>query len=191
MRRRLLALIAVAAVAVPALALAQSRIGDRDDSAGAVDLSSARAAHNRVSDELVWVVDLHDPFEPDMLLNADGPPGSVCVNAWTRRRPAEAAPDYDVCVTSDARGDALRASVARHATSGRVRRVGAAEVEQVSETRLVLRVDPDMVRRPRSLRWTVQAVAFSRGCPTVTGCEDFVPDRPDTARTRLRAPRSR
>lgn len=191
MRRRLLALLAVAAVAVPALAFAQSRIGDRDDSAGVVDLSGARAAHNRVSDELVWVIDLYDAFRPDLLLNRDGPPGSVCVNAWTRRVPGEGAPDYDVCITSDARGRELRASVARHGTSGAVRRRGAAEVEQATDTRLELRVDPDLIRRPRSVRWTVQAAVFSPGCPTFTGCEDFIPDRPRTSRTRLRTPRSR
>lgn len=191
MRRRLLALLAVAAIAVPALAFAQSRIGDRDDSAGVVDLSGARAAHNRVSDELVWVIDLHDAFRPGLLLNRDGPPGSVCVNAWTRRTPGEGAPDYDVCITSDARGRELRASVARHGTTGAVRRRGAAEVEQAGDTRLELRMDPDLIRRPRSVRWTVQAAVFSPGCPTFTGCEDFVPDRPRTSRTRLRTPRSR
>lgn len=197
MRRRLVALIAVAAVAVPAVALAQSRLRDRDDSAGVVDMSAARAAHNRVTDELVWVVDLHDAFRPELLPGRDppsggqaGPPGSVCVNAWTRRSPGEGAPDYDVCVTADRRGEELRASVARHLTDGRVRRRGAAEVEQASDTRLVLRVDPDLLRRPRTLRWTVQVAVFSRGCPAVSGCEDFVPDRPRTSRTRLRQPRS-
>lgn len=190
MRRRLVALIAVAAVAVPAVALAQSRLRDRDDSAGVVDLSAARAAHNRATDELVWVVDLHDAFRADLLLNRDGPPGSVCVNAWTRRSPGEGAPDYDICVTAARRGEELRASVAQHLTDGRVRRRGAAEVEQASDTRLVLRVDPDLLRRPRTLRWTVQAAVFSPGCAAVSGCEDFVPDRPRTSRMRLREPRS-
>ena len=191
MKRRLLAIVAVAAIAVPAIAVAASRIADRDDSSGAVDLSGARAAHNRVSDELVWVVDTHDDLHADLLFNGDGPPGSVCVNAWTRRIPGEGAPDYDVCITSDARGRELRASVARHGTTGAVRRRGAAEVEQAADTRLELRVDPDLIRRPRSVRWTVQAAVFSPGCPAITGCEDFIPDRPRTSRIRLRAPRSR
>lgn len=189
MRRRLLAIVAVAAIAVPAIAVAASRIADRDDSAGAVDLSGARAAHNRVSDELVWVVDTHDDLHADLLFNGDGPPGSVCVNAWTRGRPGERGPDYDVCATSDARGRELRGTVARHGGTGRVRRVGRAGVEQATPTRLVLRVDPDLLRRPRSVRWTVQAVAFSPGCPSATGCEDYVPDRPRTSRTTLRTPR--
>ncbi|MEX2194500.1 MAG: hypothetical protein WD844_04365 [Thermoleophilaceae bacterium] len=189
MRRRLLALLAVVAVAVPALAFAQSRILDRDDSAGVVDLASARAAHNRVTDELVWVIDLHDAFRADLLLNRDGPPGSVCVNMWTRRTPGEGAPDYDVCVTSEERGRELRATVAQHRFAGDVRRRGTADVEEASDTRLELRVDPDLIRRPRSLHWTVQAAVFSPGCPTFTGCEDFIPDRPRTSRTRLRTPR--
>lgn len=191
-RRRVVAIVAVAAVAAPgAFAIAQSRFGDRDDSAGVVDLSGVRAAHNRVADQLVWVIDLHDELRPDLLLNRDGPPGSICVNAWTRRTPGEAAPDYDVCITSEPRGRGLRATVARQGATGRVRRGGAAEVEQRSETRLVLRVDPDQLGRPRSLRWTLQAAVFSPGCPAFTGCEDYIPDRPRTARTRLRAPRSR
>jgi len=191
MRRRLLIMLALAAVAVPALAFAQSRVGDRDDSAGVVDLSSARAAHNRVSDELVWVIGLHDPFRPDLLLNRDGPPGSICVNAWTTNTPRERAPNYDICITSDENGRELRATVTRHGGTGRVRRVGAADVEQASDRRLELRLDPDLIRRPRSVRWTAQAAVFSPGCPSITGCEDWVPDRPETARTALRTPRSR
>jgi hypothetical protein len=190
-RRRLLAILAVGAVAVPALAVAQSRLTDRDDSAGVVDLAAVRAAHNRATDELVWTIDLHEPFRADLLLNRDGPPGSVCVNAWTRRRVREDPPDYDVCVTSTRRGDELRATVARHLADGRVRRVAAAEVEQEGERRLVLRVDPDHLRRPRFVRWTLQVAVFSPGCPATTGCEDFVPDRPATVRTELRTPRGR
>lgn len=187
MRGRVLAVGAL--LAIPAVALAAERIEDRDDSAGAVDLSLVRASHNRVSDELVYVIDLHEPITPQTLVRRDGPPGSICVNVWTSRRPGEAAPNYDACITSERRGRVFRASVARHVTSGAVRRVGRAKVEQQSPTRLVLRIDPDRVGRPAAVRWTVQAVAFSSGCPPVTGCEDFVPDRPESARTTLSEPR--
>ena len=183
------ALGAVLLLAAPAVALAATRFDDRDDSAGAVDLSSVRASHNRVSDELVYVIDLHGEVTPRMLLRRDGPPGSVCVNLWTTRRPGEAAPNYDVCITAERRGRLFRASVSRHGATGEVRRAGRAKVEQTAPTRLVLRIDPDRMGRPDEVRWTVQAVAFSTGCPSVTGCEDFVPDRPKSARTELQAPR--
>ena len=181
-------LLASAGAAAAAVA---ATIEDRDDSAGAVDLASARAAHNRITDELVYVVETHDPLDPRLLLRSEGgPPGSVCVNAWTTRTPGEAAPNYEVCITT-ARDGELHASVARNGTGGRVRRVGAADVEQKSERTLELRIDPDDFRRPRAYRWTVQAVAFSEGCAATTGCEDFIPDRPRTSRTVLRTPRAR
>lgn len=181
------ALIATGAVCAVAVA---ATIEDRDDSAGAVDLASARAAHNRATDELVYVIRTHDPLDPRLLVGRDGgPPGSICVNAWTTRTPGEAAPNYDVCVTTDRDGD-LHASVARNGTAGGVRRVGAAAVAQTGERQLELRIDPDDLRRPRAYRWTVQAAVFSDGCAPVTGCEDFVPDRPRTSRTALRAPRT-
>ena len=181
-------LVILALVALPGAAVA-APVADRDDTAGAVDLRSARAAHNRVTDELVHVIDLYEPLRPDLLLNRDGPPGSVCVNVWTTRTPGEAPPNYDVCVTADSRGRELRASITRHGARGAVRRAGPAKVEQPRDTRLELRFDPDRIRRPDSFRWTVQATTFSAGCPVTTGCEDFVPDRPRTSRTELRAPR--
>lgn len=187
--RRIALSVGGAAVVLAAAAVAlAATIEDRDDSAGAVDLASTRATHNRVTDELVYVIDLQDPLDPRALLSESGPPGSICVNVWTRRTPREEPPDYDVCVTSDRDGD-LHASVARLGSRGGARRIGAADVEQTSERRVELRIDPDDIRRPRSYRWTLQAVAFSAGCPAVTGCEDFVPDRPGTSRTRLSAPR--
>lgn len=183
------ALGAVLLLAVPAVALAATRLGDRDDSAGAVDLSSVQASHNRVSDELVYVIDLHEEITPRTLLRRDGPPGSICVNIWTTRQPGEAAPNYDACITSERRGRLFRASVATHGATGGVRRIGRAKVEQPAPTRLVLRIDPDRIKRPKAVRWTVQAVAFSSGCPSVTGCEDYVPDRPKSAQTEIGAPR--
>ena len=189
--RRLAAATCLLLVTAGGGAALAATIEDRDDSAGAVDLASARAAHNRATDELVYVVETHDPLDPRALLGREGgPPGSVCVNAWTTRRPGEAAPNYEVCVSAARDGD-LHASVARHPSGARARRVGAADVEQTAERRLELRIDPDDFRRPASYRWTVQAATFGDGCTGPTGCEDFVPDRPRTARTVLRRARSR
>jgi hypothetical protein len=190
---RLRLILSCVACALPAAALGASTppLDDRDDVDGTVDVAGVRAAHNRASDELVHVVDFHTPLTPRKLLGRDGPPGSVCVNVWTTRTPGDAPPNYDVCVTSERRGREYRASVTRHGPTGGVRRVGAATVEQPSDTRLELRVDPDRIRRPSSYRWVVEAVAFSSGCPSVTGCEDYAPDRPKTARTELGRARAR
>lgn len=182
------------ALALPGTALAvevPQPLDDRDDVAGAVDLAGARAAHNRVRDQLVHVIDLHGPISPRTLLRSAGTPGSVCVNVWTTRNPGEAPPNYDVCVTSERRGRRYRASVTRHLIDGRARRVAGARVSQPRSTRLELRFDPDAIRRPAGYDWVVQSAWLGDGCPSTTGCEDFVPDRPDHARTELRRPRSR
>jgi hypothetical protein len=193
-RARTPALIACLCALPAAVALADEvpqPVADRDDVAGEVDLARARASHNRVSDRLVHVIDLHGPITPRTLLRSDGPPGSVCVNLWTTRTPGSSPPNYDVCATSERRGRRWQASVARHASDGTVARVASARVAQPSPTRLELRVDPDAVRRPRAYRWTVQTAWFGTGCPATTGCEDFAPDRPDWVRTALGRPRAR
>jgi hypothetical protein len=188
---RLRRLGACAVLALPAAALAAraSALPDRDDSRSRMDIAVARGSHNRTTDVLAHVLVAHEPFGPRDLRSREGPPGSVCINIWTSRAPGEDAPNYDVCATADRDGRAYRASVARHGRS--VRRVGVADVDQTSPTRLELRFDPDRLRRPRSYRWVAQASTFGAGCPAGTGCEDFAPDRPRTARTRLGTPRPR
>ena len=184
--RRLALLTAL--LALPAAALARSpTVLDRDDSKAAVDIASAKGTHNRTADQIVHVITTHDDFGPGNLLNSDGPPGSICLNIWTTREPGEDTPNYDVCATSDRRGRVFRASIARLTRNSR--RVGAARVEQPDSKRLELRFDPDRIRRPRSYRWVAQTATFGEGCGGPTGCEDFAPDRPDTALTRLGTPR--
>jgi hypothetical protein len=185
---RVRALLICALLALPAAAVARSpTVQDRDDSKAAVDIASVRGSHNRTADQIVHVVTAYDAFSPSDLLNRDGPPGSICINVWTTREPGEDAPNYDVCATSDRRGRVYRASIARHTRS--VRRVGTAVVEQASPTRLEIRFDPDRIRRPRSYRWVTQTATFGEGCDDPTGCEDFAPDRPEAALTRLGTPR--
>jgi hypothetical protein len=181
-------LLICALLALPAAALAKSpTVQDRDDSKAAVDIATARGSHNRTADLLVHSIGAYDDFAPRDLLNRDGPPGSVCLNIWTTREPGEDPPNYDVCVTSDKRGRVYRASIAR--LTRNARRVGAARVDQPDPKRLEIRFDPDRIQRPRSYRWVAQAATFGEGCDGPTGCEDFAPDRPDTALTRLGTPR--
>ena len=185
---RRLALLACVLAALPAVALARSpTVQDRDDSKAAVDIATAKGSHNRTADQLVHVITTYDAFAPSDLLNRDGPPGSVCLNIWTTREPGEDPPNYDVCVTSDKRGRVYRASIARETRNAR--RVGAGRVDQPDPKRLEIRFDPDRIHRPRSYRWVAQSATFGEGCSARTGCEDFAPDRPDTAITRLGKPR--
>ena len=82
-----------------------------------------------------------------------GPPGSVCINIWTRRTPWEASPNFDVCVTAD-RERKLRRERQPARSRGGVRRAGSASAELTSQRRLVVRFDPDLIRRPAAYRWS-------------------------------------
>jgi hypothetical protein len=187
-RRRLT--VGLVALALPAAALADSRsVRDPNDTRGKVDVSSVLGAHNRIEDRLVHVVHTYEGFGPADLLNRSGPPGSICVNVWTTRTPGDAMPNYEVCATSNRQGTAFRGDIDRFGRGGSVRRIGAARVEHPAADRLLIRFDPDRIRRPGSYRWNVQAATFGSGCRTPTGCEDLAPNTPRTIRTRLGTPR--
>lgn len=190
-RRRIAPALVLLALAGAAATARGVGVEDRDDSAARVDIAEARGSHNRVTDELVHVVRAHEAFRPRDLRSREGPPGSICLNLWTTRVPAEAPPNYEVCVTADRRGRAFQASVARHGRSGAVRRAGPAKVEQPSSRRVEVRFDPARIRRPASYRWTAQATTFGEGCSAAAGCEDFAPDRPKTLETKIRKPRTK
>jgi hypothetical protein len=185
------ALLSLAGLAVAAtLAVAQGgdrQVRDGDDSNSLVDISQVHAAHDVANDRLAHIVRFHEPISPRNFRNAvaaHGPPGSVCVNIWTRRTPWEASPNFDVCVTGDRERRRLVASVSRLGARGGVRRVGEASAELTSPRRLVIRFDPDEIRRPAAYRWSVHSTTFERGC-TRRGCQDTAPRRGRTVRTEL------
>jgi hypothetical protein len=179
-----------ATVCLAGVALAQDTVSDGDDSRSQVDIASARAMHDTSNDRLAHIVRFHEPISPRSFRNAvaeHGPPGTVCVDIWTTRIPREASPNFDVCVTSDRDRDDLLASVSRLGPRGSVRRVGRASAELTSRRRLVVRFDPDLIRRPAAYRWSVQVTTFERGC-TRRGCVDLAPRRGRTERTKLGTP---
>jgi hypothetical protein len=171
----------VLAFAAAGLANAQDgtdAISDGDDSTSQVDIASVRAMYDRSNDRLAYIIRFHAGIEPSNFRNAvdeHGPPGSVCINIWTRRTPWEASPNFDVCVSADREGN-LVASVSRLGARGGVRRRGSASAELTSNRRLVVRFDPDRIRRPATYRWSVEVATFERGC-TSRGCKDFAPKR--------------
>jgi hypothetical protein len=183
-KRALVVLIAALAVGVP-VAYATT-VRDRDDVTTAFDIAKVSGAHNRATDELVHTVDFYAKI-PHRLPKS-GAPDSVCVEIWTRSTPKEEPADYEACATP-AKGSAWKGSIARQRARGPRLRIGAVKVEQPSDTRLVLRIDPDDIKRPASYRWRTEATSFGSDCTSSTGCPDYAPDRPDTAETRLSTPK--
>ena len=179
----------VCALAVGGIAVAQSSdpIKDGNDSKSRVDIKSIRATYDRSNDRLVHIVRFHGRISPRNFRNAvqeHGPPGTVCVNIWTTRTPWEASPNYDVCVTGNRARTGLVASVSRLGARGSVRRVGGAAARLDGPTRLFIRFDPDLIRRPAAYRWSAQVTTFERGC-TRRGCQDVAPRRGRSVRMRL------
>jgi hypothetical protein len=180
------ALIPVAALALTAPLAYATSVRDRDDVTTGFDIAKTAGTHNRASDKLVHTIDFYGAI-PHRVPKS-GPPDSVCVEIWTRSTPKEEAADYEACATP-AKGSAWKGSIARKRDVGAQLRVGAVTVEQPSDTRLVLRMDPDDIKRPTSYRWRAEATSFGTDCKTSIGCPDYAPDRPDTAETRLSKPR--
>lgn len=194
-RRRLGGLVltaALGATAGSALAATSVNVTDGNDTRAAVDFSAVKSAHNRVQDRLVHTFSTFDAITPTDLANTrspSGPPGSICISMWTTRVAGESDPNYDLCITAKAAGRGFDASLIRNGGRGSVRRVVGVKVEQPSSKRLVVRIDPDRIRRPRSYRWTAQSATYGSGCHARLGCRDFVPNGRRTAETELGRPR--
>lgn len=180
MRRAAIVVVALFALSAPIAYATSAR--DRDDVTTAFDIAKTSGAHNRASDELVHTIDFYEAV-PHRLPKS-GAPDSVCVEIWTRSTPGESPADYEACATP-AKGDAWKGSIARKRERGPRLRVGAVKVEQPSDTRLVLRIDPDDIKRPVSYRWRTEATSFGSDCKNPIGCPDYAPDRPETALTKL------
>jgi hypothetical protein len=180
------AVIPVAALALSAPLAYATSLRDRDDVTTSFDIAKTAGAHNRASDQLVHTIDFYGPI-PHRTPKS-GPPDSVCVEIWTRSTPTESAADYEACATP-AKGSAWKGSITRKRDRGASLRIGAVKVEQPSDTRMVLRIDPDDIKRPASYRWRSEATSFGADCKSTIGCPDYAPDRPDTAETRLSKPR--
>ena len=181
--KRLALLVGVLALVPASMALATT-VRDRDDVTTGFDIAKVSSSHNRAADELVTTVDFYDVL-PHPLTS---PPSSICVEIWTRSTPRESPADYEACATA-VKGS-WKGSIARKRDKGPRLRIGAVKVEQPSDKRVVLRIDPDDIKRPASYRWRVEATSFGKDCKSSGGCPDYAPDRPDTAQTKLSTPRS-
>jgi hypothetical protein len=185
--KRLAILVAAAlAVTVVSVAVATS-LPDRDDVTTRLDVAKASGSYNRTKDQLVHAVDFYDSL-PKAPSTKRFPPSSVCVEIWTRSTAGEDAPDYEACASLLKKGWA--GSIARKRARGPQLRVGPVKVEFPTDKRMVLRIDPDDIKRPAAYRWRVEATDFGSDCDHSTGCPDYAPDRPDTAETRVGKPRT-
>ncbi|HEX4717221.1 MAG TPA: hypothetical protein VH300_01730 [Thermoleophilaceae bacterium] len=182
-----LGVIVAALVALGAPLAYATTVGDRDDVATAFDIAKVSGAHNRATDQLVHTIDFYAAI-PHRVAKS-GAPDSVCIEIWTRSTPGESQPDYEACATR-AKGSSWKGSIARKRERGPQLRLGAVKVEQPSDTRLVIRIDPDDIKRPAGYRWRTEATSFGTECKISSGCPDYAPDRPGTAETKLSKPRA-
>ena len=182
------ALIVLASLALPASIALATTARDRDDVKTKFDISKVSSSHNRATDELVTTVDFFDAI-PHPKTVSGRPPSSVCMDVWTRSTPGESPADYEACATPG-KGSTWNGSLARKRDKGAQLRIGAVKVDHPTDTRLVMRIDPDDIKRPASYRWRVESNSFASDCKAVTGCPDYAPDRPDTAETKLSKPRA-
>lgn len=192
MRRRAVVLGVLAAVAPAAagvgVALAASApkpVVQKDaagDVNGKLDLRQfvlARGTDGRLRVSLT----LAGSWDADDLLSETGPPGSLCVKAWTASTPPDETPDYLVCVTAESDGD-LRGSVLKERPNQLPERTGSATVTRPSERTVTLRFSQTALGKPATVR--AQAETTRAGCPRGS-CIDLAPDAPKFLTLKLRA----
>ena len=190
MRLKLIVIAAVSCLAAAAVAAAATiTIRDRDDVSTPLDIAKASGAHNRASDRLVHTIDTFAGYSPSDLANDDPAPSSLCIEIWTRSTPGEGGPDYEACAAPDRRGRSFAGTLSREREEGPDLKIASVRLERPSRSRIVFRIDPDDIKRPRSYRWRAETTSFGGGCRSASGCPDYAPDRPDVAETRVAAPR--
>jgi hypothetical protein len=184
----------VVAIALPALipAAATAAAGrpvvvreGRDARAGGLDLTRVqlgRSADGRLRAALT----LAAAWTPATLVaraEPPNPPGSVCLRLWTVSAARGTSADFLVCVTADAAGRHLRASVLHEGADGLLERVSPAAVARSSIRTATLRFSQTSIGRPARVRFAAEATR--PGCVR-TSCIDTAPDAPATATLVLR-----
>ncbi|HWH94354.1 MAG TPA: hypothetical protein VNT03_10880 [Baekduia sp.] len=180
-----LALAAAGGGTVAALAAGAPKPQAATDAKGDVrsPLDLTRIAVARGSDgRLRASLTLAAAWEGADLLSQTGPPGSLCLKAWTTTAPPDTTPDYLVCTTADADGR-LRGSVLKQRANKLPERTGGADVSRPSPRTVTLRFSQTALGRPATLY--VAAEATRPGCPRGS-CIDLAPDAPKTLQLKLR-----
>jgi hypothetical protein len=155
----------------------------KGDTKGALDVTRAAVARGQ-DGRVRFGITLAKAWTAGDLLAAKGPPGSLCVKAWTTSVPPDATPDFLVCVTADAQS-ALRGTVLRERPNQLPVRVGPATVSRPSRRTVTVRFAQSLVDRPAVLHAAGEATP--PGCAR-RSCTDTAPNAPETLDLRLHAP---
>jgi hypothetical protein len=161
---------------------AQVTSRDSDDSPVLLDIGSVSLAQptaNRIEAR----VTMNEDWTPGDMLASAGPPGSICVNLWTTRRPGAQPPNFLVCGTPQT-ARRLRVSVFRETGDGLPIRANAAGAT-ISRRTLIMRFSPASIGSPDTLRFSAEATQIT-GCPRLRGCFDRGPNGTRTAFFQLR-----
>jgi hypothetical protein len=125
-----------------------------------------------------------DNFAPTDLRAKTGPPGSICLELWTVTVASANPPDYLVCVTANAQGDAMRATIMHQRSDQLPQLIGPAGVTRSSEHNVTLRFKQSAIGTPATIAFAVEAT--KSGCARVS-CIDSAPDAPAVATLKLRS----
>jgi hypothetical protein len=172
---------AVAAVALAAdTATSQTATDPKADVRSSLDLtrlSVARGSDGRLRASLTVAA----AWRGADLLSETGPPGSLCLKAWTTTAPPDTTPDYLICTTAEADGT-LRGSVLKQRANKLPERTSSAEVSRPSTRTVTLRFSQTAIGKPATLY--VAAETTRAGCPRGS-CIDLAPDAPKTLKLTL------
>jgi hypothetical protein len=169
---------AAALAAAPKPQAATDAKGDVRSSLDLTRVSISRSSDGRLRASMT----LAAAWDAEDLLAGSGPPGSVCLKAWTTTAPPDTTPDYLVCATSDADG-ALRGSILKARANKLPERTGGADVTRPSDRTVTLRFSQTAIGKPATLY--AAAEATRPGC--IRGsCVDLAPDAPKTLTLKLR-----
>jgi hypothetical protein len=186
-RFRLIAVAATAAasialiVAIVGLAASTATVRDPSDTPVVLDIQSASITPR--GSRLEARVTFYDAWGPEDLLAPSGPPGSICVDLWTKHTPGDDAPDYLVCATARA-SNRLGANVLHDTGAGLPVRADTASASAAGRT-LTLRWRAAAIGSPARLRYAAEATQ-TLGCKRPRGCVDRAPNGTRTALVTLR-----
>jgi hypothetical protein len=119
-----------------------------------------------------------------------GQRGSLCLKLFVKSAPSAQGPEYLVCATPPAEGEAMVGKVLRNRSNGLPRTLGDAAIARPSARTIYLSFAPALIRRPQKLRFAGESVWRGDKCPHAAGCMDLAPDAPGAREFRLRSAQS-
>src|SRR5256885_1828358 len=155
-------------------------VRDASDTPVVLDLQSASLTTR--GSRLEAKVSFYDDWSAADLLASSGPPGSICLDLWTKRTPGQDSPDFLGCATART-ATRITASVLKDTGDGLPARADSATVS-VSGRTLTLRFRPAAIGSPRRLRFAAEATQ-ALGCKRPRGCVDRAPNGSRTGHVAL------